>query len=94
MGCSHVESKKPQHQTGAQKDNQPVKSKATHQPKREEPKQDAQPENNKATVSLEVKEPEFVKISIPVSGGKKWEKSLLNNAGNVTRKSLRAEKPL
>ena len=75
MGCSHVESKKPQHQTGAQKDNQPVKSKATHQPKREEPKQDAQPENNKATVSLQVKEPEFVKISIPVSGGKKWEKS-------------------
>ena len=75
MGCSHVESKKPQHQTGAQKDNQPVKSKATNQSKREEPKQDDQPENNKATVSLEMKEPEFVKISIPVNGGKKWEKS-------------------
>ena len=72
MGCSHVESKKPQHQTAAQKDNQPTKSKATNQPRREEPKQE---ENNKATVNLEVKEPELVKISIPVNGGKKWEKS-------------------
>ena len=85
MGCTQVESKKPmrasQTVTVTQKAESanPIKSKgANPSAKREEPKPIEVKEESKPvqkpTFNLDVNEPEMVKISIPVTNNKKWER--------------------
>ena len=107
MGCTQVESKKPmrasQTVTVTQKAEpvNPIKSKgANPSAKREEPnsieaKEDPKQEK-KPTVNIDVKEPEMVKISIPVTNNKKWEKdfprdSLIKDIVEQYKKDMSAD---
>lgn len=70
MGCSQIEGKRQiQNATRPERSRGPNPSSK----KDEEPRQNTL--TGQATVQIEVKEPEMIKISIPVNKNKKWEKN-------------------
>ena len=77
MGCNQIENKKRQEPQGG--GAQIPKSKGGNpnpaQNKVEEVDHHEENKQVKASITLERKEPELVKISIPVNSNKKWEKS-------------------
>ena len=77
MGCNQIENKKRQEPQGG--GDQISKSKGGNpnpaQNKVEEVERHEEHKQVKASITLERKEPELVKISIPVNSNKKWEKS-------------------